>query len=209
MARKKGTGTLEEQRQDIIRAVRRGRRVRTVKSDGSLQEYERAAKQQMLCYLKASSFSNKYCADALEVAPSTIQAWMDDPSLKLRDQIAQISANMTAAGVALIQSYQIELIEGLMQIFRETDDEKLAKEIAFELLDRIGITKVNKSESVVSGQINQTRRVEITDTSGIAEIAKKAPPEVQAAMAEQASRLLALAQEHGTVENEEAADASA
>lgn len=204
MARKNTAGTIEQQRETIRRRSRGKARVSEVKSDVKLDDFERTLKQQMLCYLKAGGFSNTYCKDALGVARSTIGAWLDDESLGLREKIAKHHAEMIAAGVTMMQSYLVEIVEGLMQIFRESEDEKLAKEIGFEMLDRLGVTKVNKSESVTANTIKQTHEVDIVDKTGLVGMAKNAPPHVQAAMAERAAELLALASEHAEVDGESA-----
>jgi hypothetical protein len=88
-------------------------------------------------------------------------------------------------------------MEGLMEIFRTTEDEKIAKEIGFEFLDRFGITKVNKSASVVES--TNVQRVEITDTTGLLKQAENAPPHVQAEMAAAMDKLLALGSEYGDI----------
>lgn len=203
MARKNGAGTLDEQRESIRRRGRGRARVKEVRAGVTLEDFERTLKQQMLCYLKAAGFSNTYCKDALGVARSTIQEWLDDESLHLRDKISKISADMISAGVTMMQTYLVEIIEGLMQIFRETEDEKIAKEIGFEILDRLGISKVNKSEAVSANLIRKKSEVDITDKTGLVAMAKNAPPHVQAAMAERAAELVALAEEHAEVGGDE------
>lgn len=197
MARKDGAGTLEDQREALRKKASRGRtRNKALTSPESMEEFERRAKQEMLCYFKASDFSHTYCADALGVSRSTITAWLDDDELALRPKIEKLRKDMTTAAVMLVQTYAVEIVEMQMQIIRETDDEKLASEIGFKLLDRIGIAPVNKSESITAKTITQKDEVEITDRTGLLERTRGAPPEVQARLAAMTEDMLSLAREH-------------
>ena len=195
MGRRSTDGTLAQQR-DALRS-RGHRKVKAVVANDSLPDFERQLKQQMLCYLKAGGFSNAYCAEAFDVSRATIDRWLADEELNLRAQIAEISANYIAAGVTMMQSYLIEIVEGLMDVFRTTEDENVAVKIGFEMLDRLGVSKVNKSESAVAATLKQQSEVDIVDKTGLLELVKKAPPNVQQAMAQRSEELLALAQEHG------------
>lgn len=190
---------------DDHRSRRRGRaRSREVVSNESLDDFERRLKQEFLCYLKAGGFSHSYCADALGIARSTVTSWLDDEELNLRAKIEKTREQMTVAGVELIQSYLIEIIEVEMTLMRETDDEGLASKIGFELLDRIGIAKINKSESVTAATLREQREVDITDKTGLLALAKGAPPHVQAKMAEAAADLVGMMQEHASSEHTDA-----
>ena len=191
-------GTLEKQREALKR--RGHRKVKVVSAEETLPDFERHLKQQMVCYLKAGGFSTAYCADALDVGKATIERWLADDKLKMREQVAKIQADYISAGVTLIQSYLIEIVESLMDIFRTTPDEQLAVKIGLEMLDRLGVSKVNKSESVTAATLKQQSEVDIVDKTGILETMRKAPPEVQQAMAKRAEELVAMAQEHATDE---------
>lgn len=194
----RSTGTLEQQRE---RLKKRGhRKVRSISGDAALPDFERQLKQRVFVYLKAGGFSNTYCADALGISTTTVDSWLADEELKLKAEIAKVSADYIEAGVTMIQSYILEIVESLMDIFRTTEDEKLAKEIGFEMLSLVGIVKANKSESVSTRTIKQQHEVDVIDKTGLVAIAKNAPPEVQAAMARQVEELVAIAQEHA--ENE-------
>jgi transcriptional regulator with XRE-family HTH domain len=194
MARRSTAGTLAQQRETLKR--RGHKKVKTVTSHEALPDFERRLKQQMLAHLKAGGFSTTYCADALGVSKATIDRWLADEDLALRKDIEEISANYIAAGVTLMQGYLIEIVESLMDVFRTTEDEQLAVKIGLEILDRLGVSKVNKSESVTAATLRQQSEVDIVDKTGILETVRNAPPNVQARMAEHAESLLAMAQEH-------------
>lgn len=192
MARK--TGTLEQQRESVIR---RGRAAnKEITADASLVDVERRMKQETLVLLKAAGFSHTYCADALGVARSTITAWLADEDLNLSDKIEKTHEKMIASTVKLMQSYSLEIVQMLMDIARTTDNEERAVKIGFEILDRLGLAKVNKSESISAATVREEREVNIVDRTGILEVAKHAPPEVQAALASRVEDLIALASEH-------------
>lgn len=195
MPRKNSAGTLDDQRVNI-RARGRKRLVEKVAGE-TLSEFERNLKQEMLCYLVAAGMSRTYCADALGVARSTITGWLDDDELKLRERAAALNDNMLKAGVNMIQTYVLEIIEALMDIFRTTQDEAVAVKIGFEMLDRLGISKIQKVEA--NRRVTQTHEVEFSDKRGVISAVKNAPPEVQSAMAEMAERMVAIAQEHGEI----------
>ena len=96
-----------------------------------------------------------------------------------------------------MKTYFIELIEMLMGIARSTDDEKMVLDIFREFADRIGASKVNKSESAALN-INKNEEhthIDITDKTGLVERLRDAPPEVQQAAAEKMADLMALVSE--------------
>jgi hypothetical protein len=198
-------GTLDQQRERFERRYKRGnRRFSEVRSPDAMEDFERLLKQTQLCYLKAQGLSHRYCADALGVSTTTITEWLADEKLNLRKTIQDLQANMLDSAMTFVEQSLIEIADGLLEIFRTTEDEKLAKEIGFEFFDRFGFTKVNKSESVVRNR----QQVDITDKTGIADIARKAPPNVQQALAQKASEIVALASEHAAQDEvEEVLDA--
>jgi hypothetical protein len=57
---------------------------------------------------------------------------------------------MAEAAVDLLRGYAVEGVEMLMEIARTTIDHKVAIQAITEVLDRGGVTKVNKSESTTT-----------------------------------------------------------
>jgi hypothetical protein len=80
-----------------------------------------------------------------------------------------------------------------MEIVRSTDDDKVAIQAGCELLDRIGLTKVTRSESI--GATINRNEVDITDTTGLVDYLKDAPPELAQRAAQQMEDLLAMVKE--------------
>lgn len=200
---RKSSGTLEEQRNRIKREYKRGSRNyggTTVATNASLDETERYIKQEICCYLKAQDFSYTYMADALGVHKNTIRGWFADPELNLMGRVVEIREDLINGAIKYMKTYLIEIIETLMETMRTTNDEKIVVQIGLELLDRMGISKVNKSESATAKTVRQESAFEITDKTGLLERAKHAPPHVQAKMAEAAENLISLATEHALEE---------
>lgn len=186
-------GTLESQRANFERRYKRGhRKFNTVTAPEKLEDFERLLKQRHLCYLKAQGLSHAYCADALGVSTTTITNWLADEKLKLKDSVAEIQKDMLGSAMVFVEQSLIEIADGMLEIWRTTANEELAVKIGFEFFDRFGFTKVSRSESIVKNR----QTVDITDKTGLLDLARSAPPNVQQEMAKKASDLLALASEH-------------
>lgn len=201
---RKSAGSLEEQRERIKRRYLRGpKATRTLTSESKLTVSERFVKQELACHLRAAGFSLSYIAEAVGMSEPAIDLWFQDEELALYARVEKIHDDFTMGAVTLGQTYLMEIMEGLMELFRTSDD-KTAKEIGFEFLDRFGITKVNKSQSVV--EQTSVQRVEVLDSTGLLEKAKNAPPHVQAEMAEAMEKLVALGSEYADIPDEPEAD---
>lgn len=190
MARKTA-GTLEEQRNRIKSQYRRG--PRSVKSIVSLENFSEAeilVKREAACWLKASDYSYSYIADALHISKEVVKEWFGEP--EMQERVATVLADVVSGALMLLRGYTIELVEMLVDIARTSDD-KTALNAITEALDRLGMAKVNKSESVVSNLNKQ--QVEITDSTGLLESLRDAPPEVQQAAARKLQELQDLAAE--------------
>jgi hypothetical protein len=79
---------------------------------------------------------------------------------------------------------------------RTTSDDKVALQAIESGLDRIGLTKVNKSESLSKTENTNKEEVDITDQTGLLARLEKAPPTVQSQAAEKLEDLLGLITEH-------------
>lgn len=186
--------TVEQERRDIKRRYRRGRKTETViRGESALTDVEREIKREIACYLKAQDFSYTYIADALGLTKDVVKKWFQEPEMQTR--VREVFDDITAAGVKLLKSYAIEFIEMLAELARTAED-KIALTAIIEGLDRMGIAKVNKSESISAQTIREEREVDITDKSGLVESLKEADPTIQVAAAEKLEELLALAAEH-------------
>jgi len=189
MPRKKAE-TLEQQRQDLKKTYRRGRRQeKRVSSLTDLSEIEIATKKEAACFLKAADYSYTYIGDSLGTTKSIIKNWFAEPAMVAR--VAEIQTDFIDGAINLVKTYAIELVEMLVEIARTTTDEKVAIQAITEVLDRIGLAKVNKSESAAT--IKTKTEVDITDTHGVLAAMKDASPERQQEVAQRMQEALDLA----------------
>ena len=195
MARKQ-MASLEEHRAEIKKKYRRGKKSNgtTARAIDSLGEIELAVVRESACIYKAAGFSHSYIADALDLTVNQVRTMFAEESMATATQ--KHAQNFVDGAVKLLKTYAIELIEMLVHIARTADDEKVALSAITEALDRIGITKVNKSDSVVTN----VSQVDFTDKTGLIERTRSAPPEIQQQLARHAEEMLALAQEHAEPE---------
>lgn len=192
MARKT-SGTLEQQRAKIKKDYKRGKRTeKRIENVASLTEIELATKKEAACFLKAADYSFTYIAEALNLTRGIVGKWFEEPAM--RQRVDDIQSDFLDGAVKLLRTYAIELIEMLVEIARTTSDDKIAIQAITECLDRMGISKVNKSESVAS--VTKKSEVDITDKTGLLSAMKEAPPEVQQQMAMKLDEAMALAAEH-------------
>jgi transcriptional regulator with XRE-family HTH domain len=193
---RKRAASLQEQRTEIRQRYRRGKKQeRTVVGDDALTQVEREVKLEIACYLKAMDFGHKYIAAAIGVSTSTLNRWLSDP--RAAERIAEISADFVTGAIKYLKTYAIELIEMLVELARTTEDDQVALKAICEALDRIGISKVNKSESISAQTIRE--EIDLTDKAGLVAALREAPPEVQAKAAEKLEEMIALVGEHGEI----------
>lgn len=192
---RKSADTVEEQRNQIKRTYKRGRKTeRKITSETSLTQFEREVKREVACYLKAQDFSYNYIGDTLGLSREVVKKWFLEDDM--RTKVTKIQEDFIAGAVKLMKTYAIEIVEIFMEIVRTSPDEKIVIQAGIELLDRMGLAKVNKSESAVT----KVESVDITDKTGLIARAQNAPPEAQAAMAAHLEAALAVASEHAEPE---------
>jgi hypothetical protein len=192
---RKTAGDLEQQRNGIKRRYKRGKKVeRVIRGEDAMSETELLVKQEVSTYLKAQDFSYSYIADALGVKKDTVKRWYSDESLDLHAKVTEIQQDFIGGAVKLLKTYAIELVEMLVEIARTTDDDKIAIQAITEALDRMGLAKVNKSESAVV-QTNHNE-IDIVDKTGFVAAMEQASPEAAAAVAAKLDEALAIAAEH-------------
>ena len=194
MPRKTGA-TLDEQRRDIKRRYRKHgtRAERRLVNVDSMTETERAVKKEAACFLKAADYSYTYIGNALGISKSAVRKWFDEEPA-MRSRVVAIQKEYVDGAVMLLKTYAIELIEMLVEIARSDIDPKVRIQAITEALDRMGLSKVNKSESAVTK--TDRHEVDLTDKTGLVAAMQDAPPEVQQEMARKLEEVQALASEH-------------
>lgn len=189
--------------ENTVEAVRQGikRRYKTGASHGSSRKSKKAEdeneftksdlewKRACAAFLKASDYSYSYIADNLGVTKRMVKTWFEDETMQKR--VESIRADMISGAISLGQTYTIEAVEGIAEIARRTDDDNIALRAWNDLLDRFGIAKVSKSQSVAT----KRKEVAITD-GGLLEKIEGMPLETQqalAALAEEAETMIQAA----------------
>lgn len=205
---RKSAATVEEQRQQIKTISRRGRKDKTITDEQSIDDFDLAVFKKTAAYLKASGFSYTYIGNSFGISKNVVKKWFADPELQKLTQ--NVQQDFIDGAVKIMRTYSIELAEIFMEIARdqrEATSDRLKAGV--ELWDRMGLAKVNKSESMASVTKTERQQLEITDTTGLLERARNAPAEVQAKMAEHMEALLAMGQEHAEPVESEEVDAHA
>lgn len=188
-------GTLDKQRASIKRKYMRGRKVEKVlKGEGAFSVVELSCAKLSAVYLKAAGFSHAYIGEAVGVSKDTVTRWFSDA--EMQRQYEEVHNDYVDGAVKLLKTYALEAVEMLMELARSATDERVALNAITEVLDRTGLSKVNKSESAVVTESKVKEEVSLTDPQGIVAKMRAAPPEVQAKMAEHAEAMMALASEH-------------
>lgn len=173
---------------------RRGRQ-RQLTGERALTDTERIVKRQMFCFLKAQDFTYSYIGAKLGLTQDVLKKWAQEDVI--RAEIAVICEDFVAGAISYARSYAIEMLEMLSEIARTTDDDATAIKAITEFLDRIGLAKVNKSESVSAQTIREQREVDLVDKSGLLEaLSENAPPEVLQQVASQLDNVFSVVAEH-------------
>lgn len=191
---RKAASSLDEQRTQIKKVYMRGKKQNggSIRGLDELGEIELAVVRESACFYKAAGYPHSYIAEALDLSVAQVRKmFKEDPAMVANVQ--KISQNLVDGAAKLLRTYAVELVEMLVEIARTTLDEKIAVQCIIEALDRIGLTKVSKSDSVVTNK----SQIEFTDTTGLVERTRNAPPEVQQAMAKHAESIVSLLGEHG------------
>jgi len=176
------------------RYMRGSRANRELVSFESMTEGERWIAKERAALLKAAGFSYTYIGEAVGFSRATIKSWFtEDPELVAR--VVEFQQDFIDGAVKLVKTYAIELFEMLVEIARdERNDPRVRIQAITECLDRMGIAKVNKSESAVTKTSKNT--LDIVDKTGLLAAMKDAPPEVQQELAQKLEDAMGLVAEH-------------
>lgn len=193
---RKRAGSVAVAQGNIKRRVQRGPKVTSsLATESSLSEFERTIKREMACHYKAADYKYKDISEVLGVTVDVLKKWFQEPEMQART--AKIVEDMVGSTVKFAQLGAFEMVEIIADIARKADDDKTALQAACEYLDRIGMTKVNKSESMSAQTIREEREVSLVDKGGLIDaLADGAPPEVLHRAAALMDELFGLVAEH-------------
>jgi hypothetical protein len=125
----------------------RTRKQRKVTNEADLDAAQLAWKKDYAVFLKAADYSYGYISDALGVGRSMVKHWFEDE--EMRQRVVTVQNDTIEGAINFLKRRSIELIELLLDIARTTEDPAVRLRAVTEGLDRIGMAKVNKSESRV------------------------------------------------------------
>lgn len=123
--------------------------------------------------LKAVGFSWRYISDTLNIQTSLVKSFADDDAWNTK--VAKVATDKVDGAINHMKSAAVELVEYLLEIARNEPDSQTRLKAIVEGLDRVGITKVNKSESVVT----KTERQEHDVSEGFFDRLEALPIETQ------------------------------
>lgn len=172
--------SFEEQRLQIIHKHQHNlrkslqREVATKKASKRLPG-ELMWKQNMAIFLKIGipGISYSEIGARIDETKTTVKKWfLEDPYV--REQYEVISKGLKDSALELMEFYAIEAVETLVLLMR-FGEEKIMLTSAVEILDRIGIAKLSKSEA----QITSKRSHQWEDQSELINEIRQLPPEKQ------------------------------
>lgn len=97
--------------------------------------------------LKATGHSWRYISDTINIQTSLVKAWADDETWQA--MVAKVASDIVEGGVENLRRASLDLTEMLLDLARRTTDDGVKLRAIESGLDRVGIAKVNKSESIV------------------------------------------------------------
>lgn len=195
MARKSAATADEQRGREKRKYLRGSRAVRTVVSPDKLQPWELDVKKEMACHYKASDYKYSEIADILSVTVDVVKKWFQEPAMQ--ERASAIIEDMVDSSIRFGRLGAFEMLDIIASIARSSPDDKVAMTAACEYLDRIGLTKVNKSESATTATVKKENEINLIDKSGLIEaLADGAPPEVLHRAAELLDELFSITAEH-------------
>jgi hypothetical protein len=181
---------------NIKRTVQRGpHKTTTITSEDKLTEFERQIKREIACHYKAADYKYKDIAAVLGITVDVVKKWFQEQ--EMQDATAKIVDNMLESTIKYGRLQTFEMLDIIADIARKAEDDKVALQAAAEYLDRVGLTKVNKSESLSTATTREEREVRLVDKEGLIEaLSESAPPEVLQRAATLMDELFSLTAEH-------------
>lgn len=150
-------GGLDEETRRVSTRMTNGRKTRKVENEAGLDAATLQWKKDYAVFLKASDHSYRYMSDVLGVTARMVRGWFEDDEMKNR--VVAVQNDMIDGAMALLKRYSIEAVELLMTIARNANsggDYSEAIKAVEGVLDRGGLSRVNKSESKLTKEERHT-----------------------------------------------------
>lgn len=144
----------------------------------------------MVIVLKLGGYSNNQIGSVVGISRGQVKEVLEEP--KTAERLLELRNNLPSAALDLLHGYSIEAVQAIADVMRGTEDDGLILKAAAEILDRVGIGKVSKSER----EIHNTNENKFTvgAEEGLLESLRQLPPDRQeeaAVMIEQIESFIA------------------
>lgn len=148
--------------------------------------------------LKISGYTNAQIGRTLGVSKGQVSEFLKKP--EVADLVLSLRRTLPAAAIELMQSFMIEGVMVLVEIMRQSGDDKIRVEAVKELFDRGGVPKISRQE-----RKQESEEVVKFNDEALVDRIRELPPEKQeeaAQMIEALSNFLnsAVENENGPVE---------
>jgi hypothetical protein len=129
----------------------------------------------MTIVLKLGGYSNTQIGSTVGISRGQVKELLEEP--KTAERLTTLRTNLPGAALDLLHGYSIEAVQAIADVMRGTEDDGLILKAAAEILDRVGIGKVSKSER----EIHNTNENKLTvgAEQGLLESLRELPPDRQ------------------------------
>lgn len=160
-----------------------GRKVGKITDESKLLPAELEWSKNYAAVLKAVGYSYRYISDTLMIQTGIVKAWFSDEDVQAK--VTLVQTDIISGAVDHLKNYAVELVEMLMELARTTTDDSVKLKAIESGLDRVGVSKVNKSESAVT----KTERQEVEFSADVFERLEALPIETQEKVAALAAEM--------------------
>jgi hypothetical protein len=129
----------------------------------------------MVIVLKLGGYSNNQIGSTVGISRGQVKELLDEP--KTADRLFTLRQNLPGAALDLLHGYSIEAVQAIADVMRGTEDDGLILKAAAEILDRVGIGKVSKSEREIHN--TNENKMTIGAEQGLMESLRELPPDRQ------------------------------
>jgi hypothetical protein len=150
----------------------------------------------MVIVLKLGGYSNNQIGSSVGISRGQVKEILEEP--KTAERLLDLRNNLPSAALDLLHGYSIEAVQAIADVMRSTDEDALILKAAAEILDRVGIGKVSKSEREIHN-LNENKMT-IGAEEGLLDSLRELPPDRQeeaAQMIEQLENFVAESIEEG------------
>lgn len=165
------------------------RKAKKVTDESELHPAELVWMKDYAAMLKAVGYSYRYIGDTISVRAGLVKQWILEEDQQKK--IAIVQADIVSGAADHLRRHAIELSEMLLELARRTTDDAVKLKAIESGLDRVGLSKVNKSESVVT----KNERTEHDFSADLFERIEALPFETQEKILDMAKEMDALVEE--------------